>query len=137
MSVRAIGLVLGLGAAVLFAGCGGGPASATVTGEVKVDGVALENGVISFTAADGTGQSTTTDVTNGRYEIRTTAGKKIVQISAPVVIEKKKESNAPDAQWVEITTERLPDRFNSKTELTFEVQPGGNSKDWHLDTRKK
>jgi len=97
----------------------------------------LEKGVISFAPGDGTGAPATANVENGRYELRTTAGKKVVQISAPVVVDKRKEHPGKDAAWVDITSERLPPRFNSKSELTFDVQPGSNTKDWIIDLKKK
>ena len=130
-------VLLGLCAAGLLAGCSSGPASATVSGEVKVNGTPVEKGVISFSPAEGTGKLVTGEIKNGRYEVQTTAGKKVVQISAPVVTGKRKDSDAPNAQWVEITEESLPDKYNSKSELTFDVQAGGNTKDWALDVKKK
>src|SRR5262245_1136654 len=93
--------VLGMGAAGLLTGCSSGPASATVSGEVKVNGTPVEKGVISFSPAEGSGTSVTGDIKNGRYEVQTTAGKKVVQISAPVVTGKRKDSTAADAQWLE------------------------------------
>ncbi|HEY1189128.1 MAG TPA: hypothetical protein VGE74_15850 [Gemmata sp.] len=138
MAVRFLGGVFGLAGAALLVGCGGsGPAPATVSGEVKVNGVAVEKGVISYIPADSTGAPATGDIKNGRYEIATTAGKKRVQISVPVVKDRRKESQAPDAQWVEITAETLPEKYNAKTELTFDVVAGSNTKDWALDTKKK
>jgi hypothetical protein len=137
MRVRAISLGLFALAAGLLAGCGDGPASATVSGEVKVDGVPVEKGTITFTPADGKGQPVTADVVNGKYEVRTTAGKKTVMISAPVVVEKRKDSTAPDAQWIESTKESLPDKYHSKSELTLDVQSGSNTKDWDLKVKTK
>lgn len=138
MTVRILAGGLGLVAAALLAGCGpGGPAPATVSGEVKVNGAPVEKGVISYVPADGTGVPATGDIKNGRYEVATTAGKKRVQISVPVVKDKRKESTAPDAAWVEITAESIPDKYNAKTELAFDAAPGGNAKDWSLDTKHK
>jgi hypothetical protein len=129
--------VLGLGAAGLLAGCSSGPASATVSGEAKVNGAPVEKGVISFSPAEGSGTSVTGDIKNGRYEVQTTAGKKVVQISAPVVTGKRKDSNAADAQWLEITEESISEKYNSKSELNFDAQAGSNTKNWDLDVKKK
>jgi hypothetical protein len=134
MSLRPVCVLPLVFATGLFAGCG---SLATVSGEVSVDGKAAEKGVISFVPADGPGEPATASIENGRYEIRTSPGNKRVQISVPVV-EKRKDSTATNAQIIEITHgETLPDRFNTKTELTFEVKPGSNTKDWQLDTKKK
>jgi hypothetical protein len=135
MSLRPV-CVLVLGCATgLFAGCGSG--LATVSGEVSVDGKAVEKGVISYVPADGPGEPATANIENGRYELRTSPGNKRVQISVPVVVDRRKDSPAANAQTIEITRETLPERFNSKTELTFEVKSGSNTKDWPLDTKKK
>jgi hypothetical protein len=128
----AVVLVVGL-----LAGCSSGPASATVSGEVTVDGKPLAKGVISFAPADGVGQPATGNIENGKYSVSTTAGKKMVQISAPIVTDKKKESSALDAPWIEITKESLPARYHTKTELTLDVQSGSNTKNWELNTKKK
>ena len=125
-------LVIGLCLLAPAGGCGG-PATATVGGEVTVGGVLLEKGVISFVPAEGEGAPATANVVNGRYEIRTTPGNKRVQVSAPVVVGKRPEYNGPNAPMVEITAEGLPDRYNAKSELTYEVKPGGNTKNWELE----
>jgi hypothetical protein len=135
MSLRPVCVLLLVFATGLLAGCGSG--LATVSGEVSVDGKTVEKGVISYVPADGPGEPATANIENGRYEIRTSPGNKRVQISVPVVVDRRKDSNAAAAQTIEITRETLPERFNSKTELTFEVKSGSNTKDWQLDTKKK
>jgi hypothetical protein len=125
-------LVLGLAGAGLAGGCA---RTASVSGEVTVDGQALEKGTISYAAAEGTDAPAQAAIENGRYQLRTTAGNKRVQISAPVVVGKRREYNGPDAPTVEVTKENLPERYNTKTELTFEVKPGSNTKDWALETK--
>ena len=127
-------------AAVVLAAAGGcGPAACTISGAVLADGKPLEKGVIMFAPADGQGEPATADVTGGRYEVRTTPGRKRVQLSAPVVTGRRKLSNAPDAQTVDITEESLPAKYNAVSELTFDAAAGGNSKDWAVESipRKK
>jgi len=137
--MRAYALVLAVCAAtiILLPGCGGGPSLANVSGEVRVDGVLLEKGVITFVPAEGRGQPVTGDIVNGKYHVRTSVGKNIVMISAPVVIDKRKDAPTDDANWLEITTESLPDEYHSKTTLSFEVQSGRNTKDWDLKVNPK
>lgn len=64
------------------------------------------------------------------------AGPKRVQISAPVVVGRRKEHVGANAPMVEIRAESLPERYHSKSELTLEVSGGSNTKDWTLETRK-
>jgi hypothetical protein len=124
-------------AIILLPGCGGGSSLANVSGEVRVDGVLLEKGVITFVPAEGRGQPVTGDIVNGKYHVRTSVGKNIVMISAPVVIDKRKEAPTDDANWIEITAESLPDKYHAKTKLSFEVQSGSNTKDWDLQVNRK
>src|SRR5688572_21641734 len=97
-------------------GCG--PAIGTVSGTVSVDGKPLANGVISYVPAEGAGEPATGNVSGGSYKVQMRAGKKFVQISAPVVTGKRKEYEGPGAPLVEITEESLPPHYNSQTELT-------------------
>jgi hypothetical protein len=137
MKVRLAVVVAGCVAAGLLAGCsGGGPASATVSGSVKLDGVPVANGTIAFAPADGVGSPAAGEIKNGRYDVSTTAGKKVVQISVPVVSGKHKAHVGQDAPWVEVTSESVPEKYNSKSELTFDVRAGSNSKDWDLQIKK-
>ena len=126
-------LVLGATAALLT-GCG--PSKATVSGEVKMDGQPLDSGVISFAPAAGGGASATADVKNGKYSVQTTPGAKWVQISAPLVIGQRKLSAGPDARVTDIREERLPERYNAKTELKCDLKAGGNVKDWSVESKK-
>lgn len=113
--------------------CGCGPASATITGDVTVDGKPAELGTITYSSADDSkSPPATAELKNGKYEIRTVAGKKFVGISVFKVIDKKKESPAADSPWVDITEEII-----TKTELTFEAKPGANVKEWKLDSKNK
>jgi hypothetical protein len=117
---------LGL-AFVLLSGCGAG--TATVTGEVLVDGQPLQQGVISFVPADEQGEPASDNIENGKYEIQMLAGKKLVQISAPVVVGRRDE--------YELTEESLPDRYHAKTELTYDAPSGPSTKNWSLESNKR
>jgi len=122
---------------VLAAIAGCGSRVGTVSGSVTIDGQPVDQGVISYVPAEASGTPATAQIVGGKYQVSTEVGKKFVQISAPVVVGRRKEYEGPDAPLVEITEERLPPKYNSQTELTFEVQPGANTKDWKLETGKK
>jgi hypothetical protein len=119
----------------LLSACG--PSTGTVRGTVTIDGEPLTGGVISFVPAEATGTPTTANVETGKYELTTSTGKKFVQISAPIVVGKRKEYEGEGAPLVEITDERLPAKYNSQTELTFDVVPGPSTKDFPLTTERK
>lgn len=123
--------VIVLGGA-LAGGCG--PATGTITGAVTIDGQPLDKGVISYVPADSQGHPVTVNIVNGKYTLQAPTGQKYVQISAPIVVNTRKEYEGPDAPLVEITDERLPPKYNSQTELTFEVKAGVNAKDWAVES---
>jgi hypothetical protein len=114
-----------------LAGCG--PATATISGEVTVDGQPLKKGFIMYSPADGIGQPVTAPIEDGRYHVKTVLGNKFVQISEPVVIAKHPEAGDP-TKFIEQTQERLPERYHVKSELTFEAKAGANTKDWKLES---
>jgi hypothetical protein len=134
MNGRATLVLALITAAAVLPGCG--PSTATVSGDVTIDGKPLDNGVISYTPADGAGVPVTGDVVNGKYRLQTTPGAKWVQISAPVVVGQRKEYNGPNAPLVDIREERLPERYNAKTELKTELKAGGNVKDWSVEGKQ-
>lgn len=137
MTLRGLLLfLLGLFGLAALAGCG--PASATVSGEVTVNGKALEKGLIIFAALEGDPESVTANIEGGKYSVKMRPGKKRVQISAPAAPKKVKDSNDPKAEWLEVPgDETLPERFNGKSELTLDVNAGGNNKNWELDTKAR
>ncbi len=127
-------LLLFLCGITLLTGCG--PAAATVSGDVTVDGKPLAKGTIVYSPFDGAGTSVQADIQDGKYELHTIVGKKRVQITENLGVEKKKEHNGPGAPWMEFPKgEGLPPRYNSKSELTHELTPGSNSKDWKVERK--
>jgi hypothetical protein len=126
---------MGFAGMTMLTGCG--PATGTVSGEINVGGKPADRGVITFSPADSSGEAVTAEISNGKYQAKMVAGKKNVQISIPKVIGKRPESTAPNAAIVEITEERLPERYNSQTTLTFDVQPGSNTKNWEVESKQR
>jgi hypothetical protein len=123
-----VGMSIMLG---LLIGCG--PRTGSVSGKVTVDDAPLKKGIIVF--ADEKGGTVTANIVDGQYEIRSSVGRQRVQISEEIAGEKRKEHNGPNAAWVEVTKEGLPPRYNSKTELSFDVATGSQSKDWTLSRK--
>ncbi len=117
--------------AVLVAGCSDGPKTATVSGVVKVDGREPDKGAIIFVPADGKGQPTGADITpGGKYTAKVQLGTMKVEVRVSKVVGKK-ALYGKDGPTRDIFEEVLPERYNNKTELTFDVT-GDVTKNWEL-----
>lgn len=98
-----------------------------VSDQVTLNGQPLDKGVIVFNSLDAKSTaSVSADIVNGHYSLETTAGMKQVQITAPIVTGTRPEYAGAGAPLVEITEERLPDKYHSASELTYAVMPGKN-----------
>lgn len=126
----ACGFALGV---LLLAGCGASPYElAPVSGRVTLDGNALAGARVSFEpqaaqGADivGPGSFAVTD-DNGRYVLAT------VDKQAGAVIGKHRvaigtSQHSPDRTKMEvIREEEVPARYNTESQLTFDVPTGGS-----------
>ena len=136
--------------ALLFAGlaltgCGrsGSEHRAAVRGKVATDGKPVESGSISFVpvAKDG-GPSAGGTIVDGNYVIERDdgpyVGKQQVKIYAMRKTGRKVESGdpAPPGTLVDEMAQVLPAKYNEKTELDAEIQPGENEIDFNLPLGK-
>lgn len=121
----------------LLTGCG--PSTGSVSGTVTVSGQPATGGIISFVPADGNGSPVTAEIQSGRRDPAqgVVAGAKQVQISIPVVTGKRPEYNGPAEPMIDITEESIPAKYNSETELTFDLKAGVNQKDWQVESVKR
>jgi hypothetical protein len=131
----AIRAALGLLLAVLVAGCNNRPSSGAVSGSVSYDGKPLDNGSITFYPVDGSSPTAGGFIKNGKYTVlKVPAGMSKVTISGSKVVGQKKLYDTPNSPIAPITEDPLPPKYkdSSKTELTFDVKPGNNEKNWDL-----
>jgi len=118
--------------AMVCTGCG--PQRATVSGNVTLNGQPLDKGVIYFNSQDLVSkENISADIVNGQYSAEVVVGPKQIQFLAPIVTGTRPEYVGPGAPLVEITEERLPAKYNSASDLTFDVKAGKNEKDWALE----
>jgi hypothetical protein len=121
--------------AVLLAGCSDNH-TAVVTGTVRVDGEPLEKGSISFVPVDGQGVTAGGEILDGKYTVaKASPGTMAVQIRYPQVAGTKKLYDTPESPIRNVFREVLPAKYNDRTELRLEVQPGNNEKDWDLSLK--
>jgi hypothetical protein len=108
-------------------GCGGGDgvARVLVSGAVTFDGKPVEKGQIRFIPAAGTTGPITIDAINaGRYTTESTGGVPLgthrVEITGYDAAE---YANAPTGPGSPPVRQRLPEKYNRKSELTVTLQP--------------
>ncbi|MEX1040750.1 MAG: hypothetical protein WDZ51_08980 [Pirellulaceae bacterium] len=107
---------------------------AKVSGEVTLGGVPLENGTISFIPTDEKTPTAGGRISAGKYSLVVPPGSKRVEILATKVTgQRAAYEGQPDSPMIDITESIIPERYNKKSELTFEMEPGLNQKDFALD----
>lgn len=133
-SARILCGLLALGAICVVSGCGSSNLG-TVSGTVTLDGQPLADALVSFYPEDGRPSTGTTD-SSGNYTLSFTPtedgaliGNHIVRITVAQV-EGEQEPGAPK------TKETIPEKYNAKSELKFEVKSGSNT-DANFDLQSK
>ncbi len=126
-----LGPVLAL---LLAAGCGG--SGGNVSGTVTLGGQPLKEGTVSFTPANGQGQTVSAPIKDGTFSAGLPAGDYKVQFSAPRPTGKKtKMYNTPDSPEVEEMAELIPDKYNTRSTLTLTVKGGSQKETFALDAK--
>jgi len=120
-------------ASLLLASCSGNQIS-EVSGNVTYDGVSVDDGSILFRASDG---SQTTEyggpIKNGQYTAKVPPGEMIVTVSWLKPTGKmKKAYDTPDSKEYPEKAEAIPEKYNTQTELRYDVKPGKHQKNWDL-----
>ena len=126
-----------LAALLTLSGCGDSK-EGRVSGTVWVDDEPVEDGSINFIPADGQSQTAGGVIKDGKYSVKVPVGLMKVEIRAPKTIGHKKiYPDQPNSPVRPVREERLAERYNLKTELTFEVRPGDNEKDFRLPSKQR
>lgn len=123
---------------VLIAGCGSGDGNTMVVeGTVTANGEPVKSGHIDFIPTDGLGQTTGAEIKDGKYSAKVPPGPKRVNVTADKVVgQKKVYPNDPNSTVVDDIVQYIPERYNAKSELTYEVMKGKNTKDFELKLDK-
>jgi hypothetical protein len=121
---------------LVASGCGGssGPELAAVTGVVKLDGAPLADARVEFIPKDGRPAVALTDA-SGAYELTynadrngATPGEYTVRVST---------YRRGDESGTGKTPERVPTKYNTKSELKKTVEPGKNEINIDLESSGK
>ncbi len=143
-----------LGLLLLGAGCGGSTDDnrVSVSGEVRLDDQPLTDGVITFLPSDGKGPSASAKIVGGEYETKINPGPKNVSIQATqsqtVFSDSTTREDSHGGGGAETRGDShgggnasapkqlIPAKYNTNTELTYEVKPDGND-DVNFDLKSK
>jgi hypothetical protein len=129
-------VVLGVvgGFSLLVSGCTE-PTTGVVTGTVTVDGTPAKEGSIAFFPLDRKSSTAGAAIMDGKYTATVPLGQAKVEIRVPKVVGQKKLYDTPDSPIKPLLAESLPAKYNDASELTLDVVPGENQKDYELATK--
>jgi hypothetical protein len=113
-------------------GCGPGDNTADVSGTVTFDGAPVADGSITFVPSDGKSPTAGGVIKDGKYTCRVPVGPMKVSITSAKEVGRKKLYQTKDSPEVPVMKEILPEKYNMKTELTYEVKSGTQVKDFTL-----
>jgi hypothetical protein len=115
-------------ALLVAAGCGGDAGLVDVSGRVTLDGQPLAGAVVEFRPADGRPSAGTTDA-DGRYALRYTATDAGAVPGEHVVVITTTADTGGDTRT---GGERVPARYNTKSELRARVDRTSSTHDFDL-----
>ena len=122
-----------LTATICLAGC----SRPTVSGQVTLDGKALDGGMINFIPADSkTGGATWSEVKAGHYSISDglSLGTHRVEIRWTHKTGRVVRAIPPSPAGEEVV-EGVPPQYNVNSELKAEIKPGSNQADFQLKSK--
>ncbi len=119
---------------VLFAvvpGCGPGDGLAGLTGQVTFDGAPIPEGRIQFHMQSGDQKAFVAPIVDGRYDIRLEPGPAKVEIRASRPVPGKVDRSNPGEE-APMGEMYIPEKYNSRTELSVNVGNGTTESDFDL-----
>src|SRR5262245_1457424 len=122
-SVRSEILVATL-ATLLIAGCSNEPRLYPVSGSVSLDGQPVADGDIMFLSQDGVRGPDPGKIKDGNYTLKTTEGKKRVEISASKI----RPGGARGGGGEPVPEEYIPTHYNMESKLNADVQPNNKNR---------
>jgi hypothetical protein len=125
---RFVTVVLVIGYA---AGCQGS-SEGTLHGRVTLNGQPVASGAITFTPVDGQTATASCLIKDGQYTARVPVAKHKVTITSPQA-EKGAKTPASTLEDGPAVHETIPEKYNTKTELMVEVQPGTHEHAFDLE----
>ncbi len=122
----------------LFNGCqrDSSPYTGIVAGVVTLDGTPLRTGEIIFRDPDGKVGSAGAQIVDGKYSLKAIPAAMRVEIMDYRESASKVTEVNPGAK-IPVIEQYIPQKYNEKSELIFEVQNGKNKADFELTSNSK
>ncbi|QDT52226.1 hypothetical protein Pan44_02350 [Caulifigura coniformis] len=122
-------------ALALLAGCDNGPVVSSVKGTVSLDGRPLPNATLVFTPEAGGRSSLGRTDDNGLYNLLFTPGKEGALVGDMRVRITVAEEYQDSRDRTHIRPEKVPAKYNEKSELVVTVEPKDNVIDFDLQSK--
>lgn len=122
-----------LAAIVGATGCNSKPAQGVVAGVITLDGKPLETGTIRLSPLEGAGNTAGGSIeSGGNYSVAIAPGKYRVEISATALRGGKSDRHSGG---VEAVVQLVPEKYNTKSQLSVDVTSGRNEHPFNLESR--
>jgi len=128
--IRRIALPAALAALAVAAGCDSGPPMGQVSGKVTFQGKPLPNAEIEFQPVDNRPSSSAKTDAEGRYKLQFTSKKSGALVGEHVVAITTEQDASEDGKPA--VREKLPPKYNTRSELKKTVKPGRQTIDFDL-----
>jgi hypothetical protein len=102
------------------------------TGEVRLNGQPIPTGAIRFVRTTSDPVTAGAVIRNGRYRTELPEGLYRVEVTARQVVGRETVTAYGVTQDADRTAEAVPERYNTRSELTADVRPGTNRFDFDL-----
>ena len=118
-------------------GCAKDPNRGEIQGKVTLDSNPVDNGIIRLIPSDTRLSPTAANIRQGKFELRLPVATYRVEISWPKFPPETSAAGkfTTDLKEDYIIPELIPAKYNTKSELTFEVKPGLNEPWFELTSR--
>ena len=117
-----------------IAGCGGADNVGQVSGKVTLGGEPLAGAIVKFQPTAGGSPSAAIVDGSGNYKLGYTEGVQGAEIGSHKVIISTFSAGNPDAEPPKPpVAEKVPSKYNAKSELTADVKAGSNTIDFPLE----
>lgn len=133
--IRRSAIVLPFLVLAWLAGCSRSSTEGTVNGTVTLDDQPLQQGVVRFVPVDAQARTASAPVRDGKFTATVPIGEMRVEFSAPKIIGRHKVYDTPDSPVVDEVAERIPERFNVKSELRITVKRGSQNEIFSLKSK--